>query len=90
VAITGASGRTRFDFDPFGVTVTSPPCPADLNADAFVDDADFVIFAAAYNLLDCADPSMPVGCPADLNNDTVVEDVDFVIFAAAYETLVCP
>jgi pimeloyl-ACP methyl ester carboxylesterase len=90
VAITGASGRTRFDFDPVGVTVTSPPCPADLNADAFVDDADFVIFAAAYNLLDCADPSMPVGCPADLNNDTVVEDVDFVIFAAAYETLVCP
>jgi hypothetical protein len=55
-----------------------------------VDDADFVIFAAAYNLLDCADPSMPVGCPADLNDDTVVDDADFVIFAAAYETLVCP
>jgi len=90
VAITGASGRTRFDFDPLGVIVTRPPCAADFNADAFVDDADFVIFAAAYNLLDCADASMPVGCPADLNDDTVVDDADFVIFASAYETLVCP
>jgi pimeloyl-ACP methyl ester carboxylesterase len=90
VAITGAGGRTRIDFDSVGVTVTRPPCPADFNADAFVDDADFVIFAAAYNLLDCADPAMPAGCPADLNRDSVVDDADFVIFATAYETLVCP
>ncbi len=90
VAITGAGGRTRIDFDPVAVTVTNPPCPADFNADAFVDDADFVIFAAAYSLLDCADPAMPAGCPADLNRDSVVDDADFVIFATAYETLVCP
>ncbi|MBY0111493.1 MAG: hypothetical protein K2Y21_01625 [Phycisphaerales bacterium] len=90
VAITGAGGRTRFDFDPVGVTVTRPPCPADFNADGFVDDADFVLFAAAYNLLDCADPAMAVGCPTDLNRDTLVDDADFVIFAAAYEALVCP
>ena len=72
------------------LTVTAPPCPADFNNDSFVDDTDFVIFAAAYNLLDCADPNMPVGCPADLNNDGFVDDTDFVLFATAYETLICP
>lgn len=65
-------------------------CPGDLNNDGVVDDSDFVIFAAAYNILDCADPSMPVGCSADLNSDTFVDDADFVIFAAAYNELNCP
>ena len=69
---------------------TVPACPGDFNADTFVDDADFVIFAPAYNLLDCADPAMPAGCPADLNADGFVDDADFVIFAAAYNDLVCP
>ncbi|HEX8878090.1 MAG TPA: PKD domain-containing protein [Phycisphaerales bacterium] len=72
------------------LTVTAPPCPADFNSDGFVDDADFVIFAAAYGILDCADPNMPVGCPSDLNNDGFVDDTDFVIFAGAYEALLCP
>ncbi|MGH7242502.1 MAG: hypothetical protein ACREJD_03700 [Phycisphaerales bacterium] len=67
-----------------------PDCSGDLNSDGFVDDSDFVIFAAAYNILDCADPSMPPGCPADLNDDNFVDDADFVIFAAAYNELVCP
>jgi hypothetical protein len=66
------------------------PCPADFNADTFVDDADFVIFAEAYNTLDCADPAMPAGCPADMNADNVVDDLDFVLFAAAYNELLCP
>ncbi|MBX3379540.1 MAG: hypothetical protein KF805_05570 [Phycisphaeraceae bacterium] len=65
-------------------------CPCDLNNDGFVDDADFVIFLAAYNILDCKDASMPFGCPADFNYDGVVEDSDFVIFLAAYNALVCP
>ena len=65
-------------------------CPGDLNADGYVDDADFSIFAAAYNLLDCADPAMLPGCPADLNSDGAVDDADFTIFAPAYDTLVCP
>ncbi len=65
-------------------------CPADLNHDSVVDDADFVVFAAAYNILDCADPAMPAGCPADLNADQVVDDADFVIFVAAYNALLCP
>jgi len=29
-------------------------CPGDLNSDGFVDDSDFVVFAAAYNELLCA------------------------------------
>ncbi len=66
------------------------PCPADLNTDALVDDADFVIFAGAYNILDCADPAMTSGCPADLNADSLVDDSDFVAFVAAYDALLCP
>lgn len=77
-----------------GGNVTAPArvvvCRADLTCDAAVDDADFVVFAAAYNLLVCDDPAMPAGCPADLNSDTVVDDTDFVLFAGAYNTLLCP
>ncbi len=65
-------------------------CPADLNSDGQVDDADFVLFAVAYDLLDCADASMPAGCPSDLNDDAAVDDADFVIFVEAYNELLCP
>lgn len=61
------------------------PCPGDLNGDAFVDDSDFVIFAAAYDELICGSV-----CPADLNGDTFVDDADFVLFASAYNELICP
>jgi hypothetical protein len=57
------------------------PCPCDLNVDGFVDDADFVIFAEAYNNL--FDPS------GDFNGDGVTDDADFVIFADAYNALLC-
>lgn len=77
-----------------GISVLEPfvltSCPADLNADTFVDDADFVLFLNAYNVLDCADPSTPPGCPADFNSDTLVDDADFVLFIPAYNALVCP
>ncbi len=65
-------------------------CRADLTCDAAVDDADFVVFAGAYNILVCDDPAMPTDCPADLNADAVVDDADFVLFAGAYNTLLCP
>lgn len=65
-------------------------CFADLNGDDQTDDADFVIFAAAYDILDCEDLSMPAGCPSDLNRDGVVDDADFVMFVLAYDALVCP
>lgn len=77
-----------------GAIATAPArviiCRADLSCDASVDDADFVLFAAAYNLLVCDDPAMPVDCPADLNADTLVDDADFVLFAGAYNALLCP
>lgn len=66
------------------------PCPGDLNGDGIVDDSDFALFAAAYNLLDCNDSQMPPGCPADLNHDGFVDDADFVLFANAYDALLCP
>lgn len=65
-------------------------CSGDFNNDGFVDDADFVFFVAAYDLLDCADPAMPEACPADLNHDGGVDDADFVGFVAAYGARVCP
>ncbi|HEX8878343.1 MAG TPA: M12 family metallo-peptidase [Phycisphaerales bacterium] len=65
-------------------------CPADLNSDGFVDDADFSPFASAYNVLDCADVAMPPDCLADLNHDGYVDDGDFVFFAVAYDALLCP
>ncbi len=72
------------------MTVTMLPCPADLNGDGLVDDADFVIFANAYDTLVCSDPLMPPGCPADLNGNTLVDDTDFVLFVDAYNALLCP
>ena len=65
-------------------------CWADLNCDSQVDDQDFVIFASAYNALECSDPNMPPRCPSDLNFDGFVDDMDFTIFAVAYDSLTCP
>lgn len=72
------------------LTYVTLACPADLNGDGFVDDGDFPIFVAAYNVLDCADTAMPAGCAADLNGDGFVDDADFVAFVVAYNELVCP
>ena len=69
---------------------TYQSCTGDLNGDGQVDDDDFQIFVVAYNILDCADPSMPAGCPADLNSDGFVDDADFSLFAVAYDALICP
>ncbi|MGH7242631.1 MAG: hypothetical protein ACREJD_04370 [Phycisphaerales bacterium] len=68
----------------------SAGCPADLNVDGFVDDADFVAFLPTYNLVDCAAPAAPFGSPADLNGDGFVDDADFQVFVAGYNALVCP
>jgi uncharacterized delta-60 repeat protein len=80
--------------DGCGSTTSDPAvltiCPADLNSDQYVDDADFVLFAGAYNLLLCSTPTMPAGCPADLDGDQSVDDADFAIFAEAYNEVICP
>ena len=66
------------------------PCLGDLNADGLVDDADFSIFAIAYdNLLCPTNPDFKC-CPADLNGDNFVDDLDFSIFAVNYDALICP
>lgn len=74
----------RFAFVPKGV------CAGDLNNDGIVEDSDFVMFASAYDRLDCGDPLMPMGCPADLTFDRFVDDTDFVLFVSSYDALVCP
>lgn len=70
------------------ITFSPLECPADLNGDEMVEDADFVIFVAAYNELIC--PELPAECPADFNRDGLVDDADFVFFVGAYNDLVCP
>ncbi len=58
--------------------------------DGQVDDSDFSLFAASYNVLECFDPSMPQACRADVNGDLVVDDADFSVFVVAYNQLLCP
>jgi len=81
---------TSADAEQLFAEFSAPACPCDLNIDALVDDADFVIFAAAYNILDCTDPAMDPGCPADFTRDGTVDDQDFVTFVAAYNDVLCP
>lgn len=83
-AISNACGTTYTNIAMLKV------CLGDANCDGIVDDSDFVDFALAYDLFDCADPNMPPGCPADLNGDGFVDDSDFVLFANAYDALLCP
>jgi hypothetical protein len=100
--LSGAEGGTRdprtghFMFSSFGafnsvimITGFNINCRPNINGDCYTDDADFALFAPMYNILDCADPSMPAGCPADFNDDGLVDDADFVIFAQAYDRLIC-
>lgn len=89
VVVLGAEGDGWNHIDDLQV-VARASCVCDLNGDGFVEDADFVIFVAAYNVLDCADPTMVAGCPADFNQDGSVDDADFVAFIPAYNELVCP
>lgn len=75
----GGLGSVRF-------SVAAPPCPADLTGDGFVDDSDFVQFAAAYDQFTVP----PADAAADLNGDGFVDDGDFVVFAGAYDAFACP
>ncbi|MBS0189459.1 MAG: hypothetical protein JSS51_15455 [Planctomycetes bacterium] len=78
-----------------GVTTTavrlSAPrcCPGDLDLNRHVDDSDFSLFLIGYDILDCADPSMPADCSADLNRNHFVDDADFTIFVRAYYAILC-
>ncbi|MBS0187454.1 MAG: hypothetical protein JSS51_05260 [Planctomycetes bacterium] len=87
----GAGGEEEIvNYDDIVFEVSFIACRSDLSSDGYVDDSDFVLFAAAYDTLDCTDPNMPAGCPADINGDGFVDDSDFVLFAAAYDLLECP
>ena len=66
----------------YSFTIVPGPCPADLNNDNSVDDADFVIFAGYYEQL--------VTFGGDINGDGVTDDTDFVLFSDGYNTLTCP
>ncbi|MBX3388119.1 MAG: hypothetical protein KF691_01545 [Phycisphaeraceae bacterium] len=83
VVITGSCGTT------ISTLANILVCRPDLSCDGIVSDSDFPIFVSAYEILDCADPTMPVGCAADFNDDGFVDDADFVLFVQAYEALFC-
>lgn len=78
----GVAGMSAAPATLLRLTVQPGSCPADLNGDAMVDDADFVLFAGAYNEL--------LTMAADFNGDGATDDSDFVLFADAYNTLMCP
>lgn len=83
----GVASATNFETIPGKQWVLAyETCPADFNNDTFVDDTDFVLFAAAYNEL-IAPSRWALG---DVNGDGFVDDSDFVIFAGAYNELICP
>lgn len=73
-----------------GLRLGRTNCPPDLSGDRLVDDADFVLFAAAYERLSCDAVGMPLNCPADQSGDGFVDDTDFAMFAQAYNFLICP
>ncbi|MBS0187458.1 MAG: hypothetical protein JSS51_05280 [Planctomycetes bacterium] len=85
----GGSYNQVVSYDNWSVRVHFVACKSDLSSDGLVDDTDFVLFATAYDMLDCADPAMPAGCPADITGDGLVDDSDFVQFAEAYDALQC-
>ncbi len=68
------------------VTFVSPVCAGDLSGDGLVDDSDFVLFVAAYDLFE----SPPASSFADFNADGSVDNPDFAMFATAYDALLCP
>jgi hypothetical protein len=78
--VTNVCGNATSDAASFTI------CAADFNCSGFIDDTDFVTFAAAYEAFTVP----PADASADLTGDGFVDDADFVIFAAAYEGFVCP
>lgn len=82
----GPCGTARSE--PASISVLAQ-CPADLNDDRVVDDADFTIFAIAYVLSDCHAIAMPDGCPADLDMDNQVGESDFALFLEPYNRTLC-
>lgn len=78
----GVAGTTLAGAAILRFSVEAGSCPCDLNIDTMVDDADFVLFAGAYDQL--------VTMAADFNGDGQTDDADFVIFATAYNDLLCP
>jgi endo-1,4-beta-xylanase len=62
------------------VVLTLPACPADFNADGFLDFFDFDDFVACFEGSAC-----PPGKSADFNADGFVDFFDFDDFVAAFE-----
>lgn len=93
-AVAASTTIEFYSGDPIGfggpgldnVVVRPASCVCDLNYDAIVNDADFSMFAAAYDQLICSG----LTCSGDLNFDGLVDDADFSIFAVAYDGLLCP
>ena len=86
----GGSDTAAARLGPYYTYVLNARCPGDVNADGFVDDTDFTIFAAAYDAFNCPGGFTLPMCPSDLNSDGFVDDADFTLFAAAYDTFMCP
>jgi hypothetical protein len=62
-------------------------CPGDFHGDGDVDGSDLAVFAADFDITDCAtdDP-----CEGDFEKDNDVDDGDLSVFAADYGRTDCP
>jgi len=94
VALGNATVSASLECSQLAPSVASAPikvvsCTGDFNGDGLVDDADFAIFSAAFDVRDCDSPDMEDGCPCDLATDASVDELDFEIFAAAYSEYYC-
>jgi len=85
----GAANGEIWKIIPASGPVACSACPSDMNGDRTVDDTDFVFFSQSYDILNCADQTMPPSCRADINGDGSVDDADFVLFAGAYDAFTC-
>ncbi len=84
----GFRAEMRYNFMGASVRLVKR-CGSDFDQSGAVDESDFEVFAAAYSLMDCADPLMQEQCPADLDRDRFVDDADFSMFAVAFDRAIC-
>lgn len=84
----GFRAEMRYNFMGASVRLVKR-CGSDFDQSGAVDESDFEVFAAAYSLMDCADPLMQAQCPADLDRDRFVDDADFSMFAVAFDRAIC-
>jgi murein tripeptide amidase MpaA len=67
----------------------APPCPADLDGDGVVSQADLGILLANYGCQTDPRPGPPIPCAGDIDGDGDIDQADLGLMLSAYGTT-CP